>query len=590
MAKVTSGSFNTGTKNSRYLTFSWTCTQDTAKNETTINWTLKCNGTATNYNKSAPFYVEIDGEQVYYSTERIQLYVGTVVTTGTKTLTHNADGSRSFSAKVKAAIYDASYNVSGSGSWELKDIPRGAVITKVPTTFTDEDSPTVEFTNYLGNSVDSISICLSLDNYYSTIPYRAIGKTDKSYTFNFTDAEKAKIYEYTKNTNSLSVSFYILTVIDGEEYRSKMYSTLKIVNAEPEISSFEVKDIGAASTALTGNGNTMISGFNYITAKATPVLKKGAEIVDSYIKNTHYNVIEGLEGVFENVGVETFEAVLIDSRGYEVSKKVTLNYIDYIPLTCNVDAEIHLSETNTEKAEVECRVSGNYFNGSFGAVNNTLSIKIECNGSDGGYAEDIVELTSENFDGNTYEATIPMDNLSYKESWVAKVIVTDYITKATKESKTLTALPVFDWSKDDFNFNVPVTFSAGIDLPQKLLHTDGGRYMHETQSVVLSGEKALSKQTNGYLLVWYDYSTATMLAKNINYTFIPKYMLIAANAKITMPLISEDGATVGAKTVSVSETNGATTIQGDTINDLKETDSKIKVYNWHWVLRYIIGV
>lgn len=583
MAKVTSGSFNTGTKNSRYLTFSWTCTQDTIKNETTINWTLKCNGTATNYNKSAPFYVEIDGEQVYYSTERIQLYVGTVVTTGTKTLTHNADGSRSFSAKVKAAIYDASYNVSGSGTWQLQDIPRGAVITKVPTTFTDEDSPTVEFTNYLGNSVDSISICLSLDNYYSTIPYRAIGKTDKSYTFNFTDAEKAKIYEYTKETDSLKVSFYILTIIDGIEYRSKMFSTLKIVNAEPEISSFEVKDIGAASTALTGNGNTMINGFNYITAKATPVLKKGAEIVDSYIKNTHYNVIEGLEGVFENVGVETFEAVLIDSRGYEVSKKVTLNYIDYIPLTCNVDAEIHLSETNTEKAEVECKVSGSYFNGSFGAVNNILTIKIECNGSDGGYAEDIVALTSENFDGNTYEATITMDDLSYRESWVAKVIVTDYITKETKESKTLTALPVFDWSKDDFNFNVPVTFSAGIDLPQKLLHTEEkGRYMFSTQSVSLSEEKALNKQTLGYYLVWYKHGgSGSFLASDINYTFVPKYMDNAANSKITMALMKEDG-TSGAKTITVSGSNGTTTITG--------TDTNDDAPNNNWVLRYIIGV
>ena len=52
MAGVTSGSFNTGTKNSRYLTFSWTCTQDIAKNQSTISWTLKCNGTATNYNLS----------------------------------------------------------------------------------------------------------------------------------------------------------------------------------------------------------------------------------------------------------------------------------------------------------------------------------------------------------------------------------------------------------------------------------------------------------------------------------------------------------------------------------------------------------
>lgn len=279
MAKVLSGSFDTKPIiNSRYLTFSWTATQDYEKNETTISWVLKCNGTATTYNKAAPFSVVIDGEEVYYDDKRIQLFVGDVVADGSKTLSHNSDGSRSFSASVKAAIYAFENNVSGSGSWDLADIPRGAVMTKVPTTFTDEDSPTIEFTNYLGNSVDSLSVCLSLDNYYSTIPYRAVGKTDKSYTFEFTDAEKAKIYEYTKNTNSLKVSFYILTVINGEEYRSKLFSTLKIEEAaaKPIIDSFTVEE--TKHTDLTGSASKMIVEDNIINAAATYTLQKGAEI------------------------------------------------------------------------------------------------------------------------------------------------------------------------------------------------------------------------------------------------------------------------------------------------------------------------
>lgn len=585
MAKVTSGSFTTTSKNNRHLVFSWSAEQDTAKNESTIYWEVKCAGTATNYNKSAPFYVEIDGEQVYYSTTRIALYVGDTVASGSKTLSHNSNGSKSFSAKVKAAIYDASYNVSGSGSWELKDIPRGAVITKVPSTFTDEDEPTINFTNYLGNNVDSVSVCLSLDNYYSTIPYRAVGKTDTSYTFKFTEEEKAKIYEYTKETNGLKVSFYILTVIDGVEYRSKMYSTLKIVNAEPEISSFEVYDTNEFSTALTGGGSKMIGGFNKMYAKATPLLKKGATLNTelSYIKNTHYIVLEGLEGEFEeDLWNETFEAVLVDSRGNEVTKVVKMDYIEYIPLTCNVEAKIKLSETTTDAAEIEYHITGNYFNGSFGAVDNMLEITVTFEGDGGGASATVIDIPASAFNGNTYDITYTETGLSYKETWIVNAIANDAVTYGVVGvSKRLTALPVFDWSSEDFNFNVPVTFSAGLDLPQKLLHTDGGRYLHATQSVVLSDDKALSKQTIGYLMIWYYYSGGSLYAENINYTLIPKHILNMPTAKITMPLAMDDGSS-GAKTVTVSESSNTTTITGYYTND--------NAPNNKWVLRYIIGI
>lgn len=147
-----------------------------------------------------------------------------------------------------------------------------------------------------------------------------------------------------------------------------------------------------------------------------------------------------------------------DSRGYENYATVELEAINYIPLTCNIDAEIKLSETNTEKAEIESRIYGNYFNNSFGAENNILSIKLEYNGSDGGYYEDIITLTSKDFNGNTYDKTIEKDSLSYKQTWVVKAIAMDYLTSASKESKQLTALPVFDWSKEDFNFNVPIHY------------------------------------------------------------------------------------------------------------------------------------
>ena len=468
MAKVLSGSFDTKPIiNSRYLTFSWTATQDYEKNETTISWVLKCNGTATTYNKAAPFSVVIDGEEVFYYDERIQLFVGDVVASSTKTLSHNSDGSRSFSASVKAAIYAFENNVSGSGTWQLADIPRSAVMTKVPATFTDEDSPTIEFTNYLGNSVDSVSVCLSLDNYYSTIPYRAVGKTDTSYTFEFTDEEKAKIYEYTKNTKSLKVSFYIKTVVDGVVMPlSKLFSTLKIEEdaAKPIIDSFTVEE--TSTTDLTGSASKMIVEHNRISASATYTLQKGAELDYIEIMNHKGELFTNSSAEFVDAISPIFEVYIRDSRGYENYATVELEAIDYIPLTCTVEAEINLGETDSSTAEITYRITGNWFNGSFGAVDNTLRAEISLKGDNGGAAGRIVALTGDYLKNNTYDATFTQGNISYKESWVVEARIIDATGKyVISTSKKLTALPIFDWSKEDFNFNVKINSQKSICFP-----------------------------------------------------------------------------------------------------------------------------
>ena len=125
---VNSGSFNTTAYSSRCLTFSWSvASQSTATNKTTINWSLKGAGGATNnYFEAGNFKVVIDGTTVYSSATRIQLFNGTTVASGTHTLSHNNTGDKTFSASAEAGIYTIAVNVSGSGSWTLPKIPRYA--------------------------------------------------------------------------------------------------------------------------------------------------------------------------------------------------------------------------------------------------------------------------------------------------------------------------------------------------------------------------------------------------------------------------------------------------------------------------------
>lgn len=121
-----SGSFNTSAYSVRYLTFNWWVnSQDINGNYTDIGWNLVgSGGSTTKWYTTGNVKVIIDGEQVYYSSTRFNLYNGTTVASGTKRLYHDANGNKSFSASAEAGIYTVAVNCSGSGSWALPQIPR----------------------------------------------------------------------------------------------------------------------------------------------------------------------------------------------------------------------------------------------------------------------------------------------------------------------------------------------------------------------------------------------------------------------------------------------------------------------------------
>ena len=152
---ATSGSFDTNQYNNRGLTFSWSrAGYDIGGNYTDINWSLTGNGSKSGYYMAGAFTVVIDGETVYSSSDRIQLWNGTVVASGTKRIYHNNDGTRSFSASASAGIYAYAVNVSGSGSWSLDTIPRYADITQFDVSAVDET--TIKFTWGANASCDAI--------------------------------------------------------------------------------------------------------------------------------------------------------------------------------------------------------------------------------------------------------------------------------------------------------------------------------------------------------------------------------------------------------------------------------------------------
>ena len=127
---ASSGSITTGQKEGRSITLSWTLSsQNIEKNTSTIAWTLKgSGGSTTSWVMAGGFKAVINGTTVYSTStdNRIKLYNGTVVASGSTTITHNADGTKSFSLSCEAGVYSYAVSVSASGTHTLNTIPRAS--------------------------------------------------------------------------------------------------------------------------------------------------------------------------------------------------------------------------------------------------------------------------------------------------------------------------------------------------------------------------------------------------------------------------------------------------------------------------------
>ena len=457
MAQVLNGSFNTTAYSGRYLTLSWSATQSTANNTSTISWSLKgAGGSTTNYYKAGNFKVIIAGETVYNSTARISLYNGTTVASGTKVIYHNAGGDKSFAASAEAGIYTYDVNCKGSGSWELKSIARAATITSAPN-FTDEDSPTIKYSNVAGNATTKLEACIKQGENI-IVPYRTITKTATEYKFNFTDTERKNLRQAVKSGSSIKVNYFIRTTIGTTVLTTKTADkTFSLINHLPILNP-TVEDTNSRAQALIGyNPNEFIKGYNTISYTIGATAQKEATITSTKITCLNKSNTAAT-GTLTNVEGNTFTISATDSRGNTTTDTITLSMVDYIKLTISQKMQAEVVEDNIGKVNIS--LEGNYFSGTFGAANNTLSFSYRIKEQGGSYGNWISVAASPSIYNNTYNVEFEVNNLNYNNSYVIQCQSADLITTISADEYPINFIPVFDWSNEDFNFNVPISIEG----------------------------------------------------------------------------------------------------------------------------------
>lgn len=409
----------------------------------------------------------------------IPTYDGTtanvVLSSGTlPAILHNTNGTKeinmSFSVVDTANGY-GSYgyytcgNASATGIMTLTTIPRYAEILTAPN-FNDEENPTITYSNPLGDLAESLDVCIAnTTGSIIYVPYKPAKKTGSSFTFWLTDAERVTLRK-AATTEKLDIRFYIKTVYSGVTNLESLSRELTIINAKPTLAP-TAKDTLSKTLQLTGNENTVVKGWNTIAYAFNATAYKEATIV-RYSLECGSQKANNASGTLNNVDSNIFKFTIEDSRGNILSRNVTLNLVNYINPTCNQTADIELvGETG---AKINLTVSGNYFNNSFGAKSNQIGLGYRIKADSGSYGNWININTTPTFSGNTYSVKTAITGLNYETTYTIQCRISDLIVVVESAEYPINLTPVFDWSKTDFNFYVPVTIQGGRCYGEHILY------------------------------------------------------------------------------------------------------------------------
>lgn len=216
------------------------------------------------------------------------------------------------------------------------------------------------------------------------------------------------------------------------------------------------KDTNATTVALTGNNQKFVKYFSNISVNTGATAKNSASIAAQVISCGGKSISSGTGTIS---GVESGSVVwqATDSRGFTTQQTRTYDLVEYIKLTCTLNAS-----AATTSGVATLKISGNYWNGNFGAANNTLTVQYRYKVKDGSYTNWTSATATAT--GNKYDITATISGLNYLNAYTFQARAIDKLSTVESNEQTRKTTPIFDWSEDDFNFNVNTKVSGNLSV------------------------------------------------------------------------------------------------------------------------------
>ena len=442
---------NNSTQYRTYLTVDYQ-PYDILTNATPVNVKLeavKLSGSGYwNNNTNSTWSVDIGGNTRSGSfSYDFRNYTRLTLFEGTFNIEHEADGT-----KILSCV--ASINLNGIGSatinqqLTLPTIPRASTVSVVSGQ-----------TMIMGRNIN-LAITRHVNIFTHKLEYRF--SADSSWTLignNITTAATWSSPDVTEQIPNAQVGQFVIrcTTFQGSTQigePTEINVNLSVnTNAVRPTLDYLIRDINPVTLALTGDNQTIVRNASNVSIEATPTSKRGATLT-RLLKST-----TGFEKVYTNpasgqkvttnvngVLSSTFTLTVQDSRGLSVTANPIMSAVDYVPLTLSVVA-VRDTPTNNK---VRIDYVGNYFNGSFPLMANTLELKFRYRTRGATTWSSYVSIANPVIvDGqNKFQENgrILNGTFDYRNIYEFEFIATDKIMSVTSARNVARGRPIINWT------------------------------------------------------------------------------------------------------------------------------------------------
>lgn len=420
-------------------------------------------GSGSNYSFTCSYAPDVKGSSIWYLGNEV------ITESPVTPIEHEDDGTKIITLTASGSISPIGLNFSISEDVVLDTIPRATTLLDQSGTIghniTINWTPASDkFTHKLTYSFGSIKDEVLGTDLKKSFPWSIPTKLYKEFTGQSAKGT-LKLTTYSGSTQIGSTQEVGLTIYANQSF------------SEPVIDGASLKDINSTTVALTGDNGTFILGQsklfltltfktrNFATLKSLSI--NGTTIANNKVtagkQSTDGTTVYGLEYEYGTLNTQQLLFRVTDTRNYTVELKSIISdsiVIKYVPLT----AVTTFKRITPTGGKVGLVFNGNYFNGSFGASSNSLTISYKYKKStDSTYTTvNLVNNTDYKISGNTYysgtgssKQTITLaPTFDYKTQYDVQVTIKDKLTTLPIINAIISkGIPIMWWNGEKVQVN-----------------------------------------------------------------------------------------------------------------------------------------
>jgi hypothetical protein len=451
----TSGTIYSAYGNGSRFYMTWQRSQaDTANNRSLISWQvgleISSGGWWWGSNSIKIYSIHVDGGASLGSgtwsnisgTGRHQLR------SGSKWVTHNSDGTKSFGANMSGWLTGEG-NRSASGSWTLPTIPRNSQVTTGSSSYTLGSAIGIN-TNRKSTSFTH-TITLRQNNNSGTL-IRQFNSVGASVTWTPTAGEITTMQNLIPTSNRFTL--YIRSYNNQVGEASAMTVPLNLADANPTFSDFTFADTDATTTGITGNNQVLVKGKSVLQVDVSSANKmaaiKGAS-EDRYSfsfggtsEQASYHATNTVSGTFNDIqttGNRTIQVTAFDSRNNATSVSKSVTVYDYKEPVINTK----LLRENNFGSDTTIQINGTYTPLTIGTPKNTLtvgSLEYRYKEEYGSFGSWVTRTFTANSTTGTFTSTDTIVSLDNTKKYLFEFRITDSFGTVTTTNSVDVGTPI----------------------------------------------------------------------------------------------------------------------------------------------------